>query len=324
VLTRPRRTILAALTLAVTAALPVAPASAAGAACPDDLRDPGYPDVAASNTHAGSIKCVAWWEITTGSGFGTYEPAQQVRREQMATFIARLVESIGGDLPSYGSSDFEDVSYSSPHRNNISRLADVGIVQGTSTGYFSPSATVTRAQMATFLVRAAEFAKNQALPAGGDAFDDDNGNAHEANINKVAAAGIASGVGDRRYNPSGVVQRDQMATFMSRVLNRSVEQGDTFVPVEQISFEQTGDALTDLFRLRSGAEYKASYEFRDDCFYGQFLDAQHEEDRSYSLGSDSGPASGEDAVTDVVAGTYRIQTFTSDDCSWSLTLTRVR
>lgn len=303
---------------------PATAALAATSACPDTLRSARYADVDGSNTHSAAIDCVSWWEISTGSGFGTYQPGAEVRRDQMATFIARLVESIGGDLPAYGNSDFEDVDYSNAHRENISRLADVGLVQGTGGANFSPAAVVTRAQMATFLVRAAEFARNEALPVGPDAFQDDNGNSHEANINKAAQAGFATGVAPRQYRPNGAVRRDQMATFLSRVLTRSVDLGDTVVPVEQISFEQTGDELTPRFRLRSGAEYRATYDFRDDCYYGQHLDPEDEDVIGQSLGSGQGPTSGQTTITDVEAATYRILTFTSADCSWTLALSRVR
>lgn len=321
-----RRATVASLSLALAAALPAAPASAAAAACPDSIPDPGFVDVDDSNAHSDAITCVAWWEITTGDGLGTYVPMAEVRREHMATFIARLVESIGGDLPAYGKSNFKDVSDSSPHENNISRLADVGIVQGTSPEEFSPASTVTRAQMATFLVRAVEFARNQALPAGGDAFDDDNGNSHEENIDKVAAAGFAGGVGERRYDPSGVVRRDQMATFMARVLDRSVEAGDTYVPVEHVSFDTQGQGLSEPFRLRSSAEYRADYEFRDaDCFYGQFLKPDDDDYRGYTLGGGMEPTAGSTTIPEVTAATtYRIEAFTGDSCAWSLTVTRVR
>lgn len=315
-------------TAIVTAATLLALAAPAAAeptpACPQTIPAAGYADVDDSNTHLQAIDCITWWEITTGSGFGTYQPASEVRRDQMATFIARVVEAIGGDLPRFGQKDFDDVEFSNPHRDNISRLVDVGLVQGTSEGRFSPAAPVTRAQMATFLVRAAEFARNEALPIGGDAFDDDNGDSHEERINKAAAAGFATGVAPRTYRPLGNVRRDQMARFLSRVLDRSVSLGDALVPVESVSVSQVGDELTDRFRLRSGAEYRVDYNYANDCFYGAFLSPEDDDYRSYSLPDDTGPASGSEVITDVEAADYRIEMFTGSDCEWQMTLARVR
>ena len=41
---------------------------------------------------------------------------------------------------------------------------------------------------------------------------------HEADINRVAAAGITSGCGGGRYCPNGSVTREQMAAFLHRAL----------------------------------------------------------------------------------------------------------
>ena len=56
--------------------------------------------------------------------------------------------------------------------------------------------SVTRDQMASFLARAFELAD-----AGRDFFPDDDGNVHEDNINRLAAAGITEGFDDGTYGP---------------------------------------------------------------------------------------------------------------------------
>lgn len=99
------------------------------------------------------------------------------------------------------------------HEDNINRVAEAGITTGSRPGRFDPGQFVTRAQMASFLTRAAD------LPAAGeDFFADDNGSIHEDNINRVAEAGIASGDVRGRYNGDAVVNRAQMATFLGRAL----------------------------------------------------------------------------------------------------------
>jgi hypothetical protein len=63
--------------------------------------------------------------------------------------------------------------------------------------------------MATFLARAL------GLPATDtDYFDDDDGTTHEADINKIAEAGISSGCGGGAYCPTRNVSRGEMATFL--------------------------------------------------------------------------------------------------------------
>jgi hypothetical protein len=69
--------------------------------------------------------------------------------------------------------------------------------------------------MASFLARALNLA-----PSAIDAFVDDNGNIHEANINALAAAGITTGCSPatNEYCPADSVRRDQMASLLARAL----------------------------------------------------------------------------------------------------------
>jgi hypothetical protein len=57
--------------------------------------------------------------------------------------------------------------------------------------------------MATFIVKGLEYRLGKPVTDGPppDAFTDDNGNIHEANINKAAALGIAAGTGGTNYSP---------------------------------------------------------------------------------------------------------------------------
>lgn len=65
-------------------------ASQADGACPDGTPSAGFPDVA-GNTHERTIDCVSWYGIARGTLPGAYSPAQSVRRDQMASFAARLL-----------------------------------------------------------------------------------------------------------------------------------------------------------------------------------------------------------------------------------------
>ena len=102
-------------------------------------------------------------------------------------------------------------------------LEEQGITAGCGGTKFCPNGTVTRGQMATFLVRAFD------LPATGtDYFGDDNANKHEANINALARAGVTSGCDDNRFCPDGLVTRAQMATFLTRALHLGWTSTDHF------------------------------------------------------------------------------------------------
>ena len=76
---------------------------------------------------------------------------------------------------------------------------------GSGDGRFLPAIAVRRDQMASFLVRTAEHLLGRPLPSTPGTFPDDDGNVHEAAIDKVAGAGITAGKSDGSYDPAGLV-----------------------------------------------------------------------------------------------------------------------
>lgn len=124
-----------------------------------------------------------------------------------------------------GPGEFHDVT-GGAHGPAIKAIALRGITQGCATGRFCPETQVTRGQMASFLVRAL------GLPsAGRDYFADDNGSAHEAAINALAAAGIANGCDQGRFCPNAPVSRGQMASFLQRAWGLPVGTVQRFTDV---------------------------------------------------------------------------------------------
>jgi hypothetical protein len=197
--------------------------------CPSgQVPSAGFSDVPDGNVHAPAIDCVVWWQVANGTAPGMYNPSGPVTRAQMASFIARMIDATAVTLPSATGDHFPDDDGSS-HEANINRLAEAGIVSGRADGTYGPSDRVTRGQMATFLVRAFEYV-GPTLPSTRDWFPDDNGSTHEANTNKAAEAGFAAGRADGTYAPNNVVTRDQMASFLARVLDLFVEDGLATTP----------------------------------------------------------------------------------------------
>lgn len=131
----------------------------------------------------------------------------------------------------YPGTPFTDIA-SSTFADDIAWLFASGITAGCDDDAYCPNATVTRGQMASFLARALE------LPdATGDRFSDDDGSTHEANINKVAEAGITSGCGSGRYCPTSLVTRAQMASFLAKALDLPASDADTFTDDDGLSHE---------------------------------------------------------------------------------------
>lgn len=177
-----------------------------------------FRDVDANAVHAPAIDCAADYEIALGRPDGTYRPAGPVLRDQMASFVARTMQAAGVVLPADPRDAFSDDG-SSVHHLAINQLAALGVVSGRGDGRYGPTEQVSRAQMATFLVNAYERIADFPLRPAGNAFSDDDGDVHEQRIDKAAAAGLTVGSG-AGYSPGAPVRRDQMATFVMRLLDR--------------------------------------------------------------------------------------------------------
>lgn len=210
-------------------------------ACPSgEVPEDGFGDVAPTNVHEGAVDCVAWYDIAQGTTLITYDPAGLVRRDQMATFIAALIDYVAERTPADDGlpaappgNEFPcDVSPESTHYANIQRLGAAGIVMGTGSTAagecFDPGGSVTRGQMATFIANA-QTELDQAVPAStANFFVDDDASLHEANIDAITAERITEGTGANAaggdlYSPDAEVRRDQMASFLARKLDRLID-----------------------------------------------------------------------------------------------------
>jgi hypothetical protein len=107
----------------------------------------------------------------------------------------------------------------SVHEGDIEALAGRDITRGCNppvNSRFCPDDSVTRGQMAAFLVRAL------GLPGSDDdAFDDDGDSEFERDINALAAAGITRGCNppeNTRFCPDEPVSRGEMSSFLIRAL----------------------------------------------------------------------------------------------------------
>lgn len=108
--------------------------------------------------------------ITVGYSDGRFRALNPVSREEMATFIVRQLRVAGATLPAADPGrPFPDVAETgNPHREAISILKKMGIVQGNQAGNYDPKGIVTRGSMAIFLSRdvAELVAQGKITPVG--------------------------------------------------------------------------------------------------------------------------------------------------------------
>lgn len=130
------------------------------------------------------------------------------------------------------------------HEGYIEAITGVGVTNGCDVvgPRYCPADSVTRAQMASFLVRALM------LPEGEPGrFEDDDGSVHESAIEALAAAGITAGCDVTRpalFCPNAAVTRGQMAAFLFRALDLPDADGpDRFVDDNGHFFEAEIEAV---------------------------------------------------------------------------------
>jgi hypothetical protein len=113
-----------------------------------------FADVLPANPLYAFIEQMAVRGITAGCGSGNYCPTQNVTREQLAAFLIRALHEPGYVPPVPALQRFLDVLPGNPFYAFVDELAARGITLGCGGGNYCPTQTVTRGQMAVFLVRA--------------------------------------------------------------------------------------------------------------------------------------------------------------------------
>ena len=187
---------------------------------PEEPSEPADPDSFDDDggTHEASIDRLAAMGVLEGTGCGErlFCPGEPLQRWVMAVWTVRVRDP--GFEPSNAGTRFEDVDPGAWWAGYVERLAELEVTGGCASDppRYCPDRAVSRAQTASFLVRA--FGLEPAEPAGFA----DTGGTHETNIDALAAVGITKGCAadPPRYCPDQPVTRAQMATLLVRALDR--------------------------------------------------------------------------------------------------------
>lgn len=189
-----------------------------------------YPDVPSDAYYTAAVQELADKGVFAGTecdeGFCPDDP---IDRATMAVWTVRVLD--GADPLPVTATRFTDVDAAHRYAAFIERFAELGVTQGCGDGTeFCPDGTVTRAEMAVFLTRA--FGLDEGPDPG---FDDVPSDAwYASEVASLAASGITTGCGDGSgFCPDRATPRDQMAVFLHRANNRSLDRpGGPLVAVE--------------------------------------------------------------------------------------------
>jgi hypothetical protein len=130
-----------------------------------------------------------------------------------------------GTLPNGWIANFTDVPNSHQFYFHVIKLVGNGITAGCSPGLYCPLNSVTRAQMAVFLLKSKNGLCYLPSPCAGTFPDVPCSNQFAPWIEALAAAGITGGCGGGNYCPANAVTRQQMAVFLLKA-----EHGSSYLP----------------------------------------------------------------------------------------------
>jgi len=183
---------------------------------------PTFTDVPVDGFGWAQIESIYAAGITGGCSTNplNYCPNNTVTRAQMAVFLLRGIFGSSHTPPSATGTVFADVQSNAFAASWIEQMVDEGITAGCGGSNFCPNQSVTRAQMAVFLLRAKHGSSYTPPSASGTVFNDvPPGSFAAAWIEQLVAEGITSGCGAGNYCPNQAVTRAQMAVFLQRTFN---------------------------------------------------------------------------------------------------------
>ncbi len=178
-----------------------------------------FVDIIMAGVHTDAIEAIEEAGLLTGTECETslFCPNQPIERWVMAIWMVRLLD--GADTAPSDASRFVDVVADQKWAPFIERLAELEVTLGCSAEpelRFCPDQPVTRAQMASFIVRALNLPTPQDPADFADVATD---NVHAADIAALYAAGITVGCSaepELRFCPDQQTTRAEMATFVNR------------------------------------------------------------------------------------------------------------
>ena len=171
----------------------------------------GFSDVKDGEYYCDAVRWAVENKVTTGATDTTFDPRGKCSRAQIVTFLWRAA----GEPQSKGeTTPFTDVKPGTYYYDAVLWAAENGIANGMTATTFEPNRVCTRAQVVTFLWRAA----GEPQPAGKtNPFTDVSSGAYYYDAVLWAVENkITSGMTDTLFGPGYTCQRAQAVTFLYR------------------------------------------------------------------------------------------------------------
>ena len=183
---------------------------------PEPEEELSFEDVEPSSALAPGIVRAVSLGIFTETEPGRFSPRQIMSRVDVAAALVRLWQALVRSCPQEGSMPFDDVGPEA--RADVACLYALGITQGTTATTFSPGRSVTRAEMASLLIRLWRLTGRDCPAEAALAFEDVSQNSvHRDSIVCLHALGITQGTSATTFSPHRLLTRGEVATMAARL-----------------------------------------------------------------------------------------------------------
>lgn len=178
-----------------------------------------FKDIASVQAWAGrQISVVAAKGAIEGVGNGNFAPKNNVTRAEFAKMLIRALNLENNSAKQ----SFGDVSSTAWYAPYVAVAAEKGIITGRSAAQFDPSATITRAEMATMIARAVKSQKPEAATNASalSKFSDAGKIAASLKDGVAFAASNNLVIGNAgKFNPNNTATRAEAAVIIYRTIN---------------------------------------------------------------------------------------------------------
>lgn len=175
-----------------------------------------FSDVSQGSYYADAVLWAVREGITSGTSENTFSPDQPCTRAEAVTFLWRA----NGSPNLTGSGlRFSDVPNNAYYYGAAQWAIDEEITFGVQSTSFAPNVSCSRAQIATFIYRAAGSPEAQ----GSNSFSDVEDDVYYTDaINWITEQGIATGTGENTFSPNEPCTRAQIVAFLYRAEEKGV------------------------------------------------------------------------------------------------------
>lgn len=156
-----------------------------------------------------------------GYSDGTFRPENYMTRAEAVVMLYRM-STVNVESDS-SQSVYRDVPWGMWCAQEVNAFANAGIIDRTT--YFYPDQYITRGELTEMLYR---LSGSPSVSSSATRFSDISGTSNSNAIRYAASAGWIDGYSDGTFRPYAYIVRSEVATMMTRVLNRTTGGGGVY------------------------------------------------------------------------------------------------